>query len=113
VSALLGLGTQTTCRECKGGHGIKGLRNTVPEVHANLSKFIEMLKGYMARESLGTPSFAKLTFFIQRCCEPVHITICSAKTLIFHRCKVSVAALVTVQVPTKNANGNEKKQRYC
>jgi len=42
----------------------------------------------------------------------VHITICSAKTLIFHRCKVFVAGLVTVQVPTKNANGNEKKKRY-
>jgi len=40
----------------------------------------------MTRESLGTPSLAKLTFFIQRCREPVHITICSAKTLIFHRC---------------------------
>jgi len=52
----------------------------------------------MARESLGTPSFDNLTFFIQRCCEPVHITICSAKTLIFHRCKVFVAGLVTVQV---------------
>ena len=36
-----------------------------------------MLKGYMARESLGTPSLVKLTFFIQRCCETVHITICS------------------------------------
>ena len=36
---------------------------------------IEMLKGYMARERLGTPSLVKLTFFIQRCCEPVHITI--------------------------------------
>ena len=58
----------------------------------------------MARESLGTPSFAKLTFFIQRCCEPVHVTICSAKTLIFHRCKVFVAGLVTVQVPTKNTS---------
>jgi len=32
----------------------------------------------------------------------VHITICSAKTLIFHRCKVFVAGLVTVQDPTKN-----------
>jgi len=55
-----------------------------------------MLKGYMAKESLGTPSLAKLTFFIQPCCEPVHVTICSAKTLIFHRCKVFVAGLVTV-----------------
>jgi len=67
----------------------------------------------MARESLGTPSLAKLTFFIQRCCEPVHITIRSAKTLIFHRWKVFVAGLVTVQVLTKNTNGNENKQRYC
>jgi len=66
----------------------------------------------MARESLGIPSLAKLTLFVQRCCEPVHITICSAKTWIFHRCKVFVAGLVTVQVPTKNTNGNEKKQRY-
>jgi len=72
-----------------------------------------MLKGYIARESLGTPNLAKLTFFIQRRCEPVHLTICSAKTLIFHRCKVFVAGLVTVQVPTKNTNGNENKQCYC
>jgi len=67
----------------------------------------------MARGNLGTPSLVKLTFFIQRCCEPVHITICSAKTLIFHRCKVFVAGLVTVQVRTKNANANENKQCYC
>ena len=67
----------------------------------------------MARESFGTPSLAKPTFFIQRCCEHVHITICSVKTLIFHRCKVFVAGLMTVQVPTKNTNSNEKKQRYC
>jgi len=68
----------------------------------------------MARESLGTPSLVRLIFFIQRCCEPVHITICSAKTLVFYQCKVSVAGLVTVQqVPTKNTNGNENKQRYC
>jgi len=66
-----------------------------------------MLKGYMVRESLGTPRIVKLTFFIQRCCEPVHTTICSTKTLIFHRCKVFVARFVTVQVPTKNTNGNE------
>ena len=72
-----------------------------------------MLKGYIARESLGTPNLAKLTFFIQRRCGPVHLTICSAKTLIFHRCKVFVAGLVTVQVPTKNTNGNENKQCYC
>jgi len=71
-----------------------------------------MLKGYMARRSLGTPSLVKLTFFIQRCCGPVHITICSAKTVIFHRCKVFVAGFVTVQVPAKNTNGNENKQRY-
>jgi len=71
-----------------------------------------MLKRYMARESLGTPNLVKLTFFIQRCCEPVHITISSAKTLIFHQCKVFVAGLVTVKVPTKNTNGNENKQRY-
>jgi len=43
----------------------------------------------------------------------VHITICSAKTLIFHWCKAFVAGLVTVEVPTKNTNGNENKQRYC
>jgi len=49
----------------------------------------------MAKESLGTPSLAKRTFFIQPCCEPVQVTICSAKT-IFHRCKVFVAGLVTV-----------------
>jgi len=67
----------------------------------------------MARESLETPSLVKLTFFVQRCCEPVHIIVCSAKTLIFHRCKVFVAGLVTVQVPTNNTNGNESKQRYC
>jgi len=67
----------------------------------------------MARESLGTPSVVKLTFFIQLCCEPVHITVSSAKTLIFHRCKVFVARLVTVEVPTKNTNGNENEQRYC
>jgi len=67
----------------------------------------------MARESLGSPSLAKRTFFIQRWCEPVHITICSAKTLIFHQCKIFVAGLVTAQVPTKNTNGNENKQRYC
>jgi len=67
----------------------------------------------MAKESLGTPSLAKLTFVIQRCCEPVHITISSAKTLIFHRCKVFVAGLVTVQVPPKNTNGNQNKERYC
>jgi len=48
---------------------------------------IEMLKSYMAWESLGTPSLVKLTFFIQLCCETVHITIFSANTLIFHRCK--------------------------
>jgi len=71
-----------------------------------------MLKGYMARESLGTPSLVKLTVFIQGCCEPVRITICSAKTLIFHRCKVFVTGLVTVQVILKNTNGNENKQRY-
>jgi len=47
----------------------------------------------MARESLGTLSLVKLTFFNKRCCETVHITICSAKTLIFHRCKVFVAGL--------------------
>ena len=56
----------------------------------NLLDSDEMLKGYMARESLGTLSFVKLTFFIQSCCEPVHITVCSAKTLIFHRCNVFV-----------------------
>jgi len=67
----------------------------------------------MARESLGTPSLVKPTFFIQSCCESVHLTICSAKTLIFHRCKVFVAGLVTMQVPTKNTNGFENKQRYC
>jgi len=67
----------------------------------------------MAREILGTPSLVNLTFFYQRCCEPLHITICSAKTLIFHRCKVFAAGLVTVQVPTKNTNGTEDKQRYC
>jgi len=67
----------------------------------------------MVRESLETPSLAKLTFFIQPCCEPVHLTICSAKTLIFHRCKVFVAGLVTMQVPTKNTNGIANKQRYC
>jgi len=50
-----------------------------------------MMKGYMARESLGP--LVKLTFFIQRCCEPVHITICSGKTLIFHRCEVFVLGL--------------------
>jgi len=55
----------------------------------------------MARESLGALSLVKLTFFIQCCCEPAHITICSAKTLMFHRCKVFAAELVTVQVPTK------------
>jgi len=55
----------------------------------------------MARESLGTPSLVKLTVFIQGCCEPVRITICSAKTLIFHRCKVFVTGLVTVQVILK------------
>jgi len=54
---------------------------------------MEMLKGYMVRGSLGTPSLVKVTFFIQRCCEPVHITICSAKTLIFHRCKVLLLVL--------------------
>jgi len=69
-------------------------------------------EGYMARGSLGTPGLVKLTFFIQRCCESVHITICSAKALIFHRCKVFVAGLVNVEVRTKNANGNENKQRY-
>jgi len=67
----------------------------------------------MARESLGTLSLVKLTFFIRRCCEPVHITICSAKTLIFHRCKIFVAGLVTMQVPSKYTNGNENKLRYC
>jgi len=67
----------------------------------------------MARESLGIPSLVKLTFFIQRCCEPVHITICSAKTMISHRCKVFVAGLVAVQVSAKNTNDNENKQRYC
>ena len=50
----------------------------------------------MARESLGA-----LTFFIQRCYEPVHITICSAKTLICHVAKFLLLGL-TVQVPTKN-----------
>ena len=71
-----------------------------------------MLKGYTARKSWGIPSLVKLTFFIQRRCEPVHMIICSAKTVIFHRCKVFVAGLVTVQVPTKNPNGNANKQRY-
>jgi len=60
----------------------------------------------MARESLGTPSLVKLTFFIQRCCEPVHIIICSPKTLIFHRWKVFVARLVTVQESTKIETNN-------
>jgi len=41
-------------------------------------------------------SLVKLAFFIERCCEPVHITFCSAKILIFHRCKVFVSGLVTV-----------------
>jgi len=72
-----------------------------------------MLKGYMTRESLGTASLVKLTLFIQRCCEPAHITISSSKTLIFHQCKVFVAGLVIVQVPMKNTNGMENKQRYC
>jgi len=67
----------------------------------------------MARESLGSPILVKPTFFIQRCREPVHITICSAKSFIFHRCKVFVAGLVTVQVPTNNTNGHENKLRYC
>jgi len=70
-------------------------------------------EGVHGQRKFGTPSLAKLTFYIQRCCEPVHITICSAKTLILHRCKVFAAGLVTVQVPTKNTNGNENKQRYC
>jgi len=52
-----------------------------------------MLKVYMARESLGNPSLVKLTFFVQRCCEPVHITICSEKTLIFQRCKFLLLGL--------------------
>ena len=55
---------------------------------------IETLKGYMASGSLGTSSVVKLTFFIQL----VHITLCSAKTLIFHLCKVFAAGLVAVQV---------------
>jgi len=67
----------------------------------------------MARESLETPSLVKLKFFIQRSCEFVHINICSAKTFIFHRCKVFVAGLVTVQAPTNDTNGHENKQRYC
>ena len=94
-------GAQTTCRECKGGDGIKKFEK---HCFRGTRSSIEMLKGYMTRESLGTPSLAKLTFFIQRCCEPVHVTICSAKTLIFHRCKGFVAGLVTVQVPTKNTS---------
>jgi len=40
----------------------------------------------MARESLETPSLAKLKFFIQRCCEPVYLSICSAKTSILKSC---------------------------
>ena len=64
-----------------------------------------MLKGYIARESLGTPNLAKLTFFIQRRCEPVHLTICSAKTLIFHRC--------TVFVGDRAASTYEKYKWHC
>jgi len=70
-------------------------------------------EGVHGQRKFGNLSLVKLTFFIQRCCELVHITIGSAKTLFFHRCKIFVAGLVTVQVPTKNTNGNENKQRYC
>jgi len=67
-----------------------------------------------SQRKFGNPGLTKLTFFIQPCCEPVHLTICSAKTFIFHRCTVFVPGLVTVQqVPTKNTNGTANKQRYC
>jgi len=53
-------------------------------------------EGVHGLESLGATGLVKLAFFIQRCCESVNITSCSAKILIFHGCKVFVSGLVTV-----------------
>jgi len=111
VRALSGLGGQTTGRECKKGDGIKSLRNTVLEVGYTL--IYRNDEGVHVQIKFENPSLVKLTFFIQRCCEPVYINVCSEKNLIFHRYKVFVAGLVTVQVPTNNTNGNDNKQCYC
>jgi len=66
----------------------------------------------MARESLGIPGFVKLAFLFNVAVS-LCTSLCSAKTLIFHGCKVFVAGMATVQVPTSHTNGNGNKQRYC
>jgi len=53
-------------------------------------------EGLHGLESLGTPGLVKIAFFIQRCCDPVHFTFCSAEILIFRGCEVFVSGLVTV-----------------
>jgi len=45
-------------------------------------------------EKLWGPWLSQTCVFIQRCCECT--SLCSAKTLIFHGCKLFVAGLVTV-----------------
>jgi len=54
-----------------------------------------MLKGYIAKENLGTLGLVKLAFIFN-----VVVSMCtsvfSAKTLIFHRRKIFFAGLVTV-----------------
>jgi len=70
-----------------------------------------MLKGYMARESLGTPGLVKLAFLFNVAVS-LCTSLCSAKTLIFHGCIAFAAGLVTVQVSTTKTNGNGNKQRY-
>ena len=66
----------------------------------------------MARESLGIPGLVKLAFLFNVALS-LCTSLCSAKTLIFHGCKVFFAGLATVQVPTSYTNGNGNKQRYC
>jgi len=50
----------------------------------------------------------KPAIFIQRCCA----FFCSAKSLVFHRCKIFVAGFVNVVSIQENANVNENRHRY-
>jgi len=56
---------------------------------------IEMLKEHTARESLRTPGLVKLAFLLNVAVS-LCTSLCSAKTLIFHGCKIFVAGLLTV-----------------
>ena len=67
---------------------------------------LDKLAIFIQRCFLCSENFALL--FFQRCCA----YFCSAKCLIFHRCKIFVTGLVNVVSIKENANGNENRQCY-